>query len=166
MNAIKLFVSLLFICSPSYLFGQEVVRFDNGEWERKQNREEVARIFDGRVDTAIINMRRYLAGHNSLDPEIYFGLSLAHSVKRMPDSSYAHFSKAIQLGLPFTRFLAGPREAFTTLYQDERFLAYLAQHPIDLVHGPLLGAVSETSAKIWVRTRTEAQVRIHVKNGI
>ena len=79
------------------IHAQEVVSYDGAEWNRKENREEVARIFYGEVDLAIENMKTRLADQLDKDPELFFGLALAFSKKMDADKSWQYFEAAIDI---------------------------------------------------------------------
>ena len=73
-------VILLFACLFSLVINAqvEVVEYDNNEWARKENREEIARIYYGEVDEAISNMQEKKEEPGlKHDPELLYSLSLA-----------------------------------------------------------------------------------------
>ena len=67
---------------------------------------------------------------------------------------------APERSLPFTGFLAGPRELLEPLRNTEEFRRYAAQNELQLIHGPMLGSLIETSFRFWVRTVGEVPVRV------
>jgi alkaline phosphatase D len=60
------------------------------------------------------------------------------------------------------RFLAGPRDLLAPLIESPACRDYLAQHPAPLVHGPMLGVMTDNSVNVWVRTADESQVTVRV----
>jgi alkaline phosphatase D len=74
----------------------------------------------------------------------------------------ATMHRGIEAGLPLERFVAGPRELLAPLTESKAFRDYLASRPVRLVHGPLLGAVTDNSVQCWVRTADEAAVTMRV----
>ena len=76
------------------------------------------------------------------------------------DEAMEAVKRAEALGLPLARFIAGPREVFRPLIDSKAFRARAAGKPIRLVHGPLLGDVTDRSARIWVRTAKAARVSV------
>jgi hypothetical protein len=103
--ASNILLFLAFAILPFYGFTQEVVSYDSQEWQRKENREEIARIYYGEVNQAIENMKSRLAAQTEKDPELLFGLSLAWSVKKNRNKSFEYFQAAIDNGLPISRFM-------------------------------------------------------------
>lgn len=143
------------------LIAQEgVVEYDREEWARKENRQEIARIYYGEVDEAISNMKDQMKepGKEN-DPELLFGLSLAWSVKEDADKSFSYFEQALEHGLPVTRFMTR-MQGFETLYDQKAFQEKIEPYRNQPVHGPVLGAMSDSSSKIWLRTWDESIVRV------
>ncbi|MDB4637465.1 alkaline phosphatase D family protein [bacterium] len=74
--------------------------------------------------------------------------------------------EAIELGLPFERLLVGPREELSKLHQFPRFQKWKSElKPSKMIHGPMLGKVTCSSASFWVRTDGEVKVRLTVGEG-
>ncbi len=70
--------------------------------------------------------------------------------------------KALKSGLPLERFLAGPREFLKPLTHSAEFRKYFPAYPGKLIHGPLLGSVTDHSARFWVRTLGADTVTVRV----
>lgn len=157
---LTLFFTFL-LSMPFILHSQEVVSYDSDEWHRKENRQEIARIYSGEVDAAINNMKTLLADQAEKDPELLFGLSLAYSVKNDSRRSFNYFQQALENGLQISRFMTA-MEGFETLHRHQPFLDAIAPYKNLPVHGPVLGALTDTSAKIWFRTWQEAEVMVKV----
>ena len=69
---------------------------------------------------------------------------------------------AVEHGAEFGRFLAGPKEAFASLYQAEGFAEWKSSLDLKLIHGPMIGDVSANSAKVWLRTATPMKASVSV----
>ena len=96
-------------------------------------------------------------------PETHYTLSMLHSMQGDAAKALEHAQAAVAKGLQVERFVAGPREAFAALYAAEGYREWLAaQHPQGLLHGPMLGHVTEDAASFWVRTAEESAVTIQV----
>ncbi len=63
---------------------------------------------------------------------------------------------ALAAGLPLERFVAGPRKVLSKLPPVEGSI------DVELVHGPMVGAVTSEAASFWVRTREPATVTIRI----
>jgi len=157
----QFFIFLLGCILPMVINAQvEVVEYDNNEWARKENREEIARIYYGQVDEAIANMqekeKESVLKH---DPELLFSLSLAWSLKGNANKSFNYFEKAIEQGLPVTRFMTR-MPGFETLYDVKAFQKKIAPWKNRPMHGPQLGTLTGNSSKIWIRTWDESKVEV------
>jgi alkaline phosphatase D len=71
-----------------------------------------------------------------------------------------YVEKALEDGLPFSRFVAGPRDLLKPLTDRAEFKELIQKHGTELLHGPMLGCVTDTGAKFWVRTANEVPVQI------
>jgi len=72
---------------------------------------------------------------------------------------------AVKHGAQIGRFVAGSGEAFKALREAEGFAEWLGSHDVQLVHGPMIGDVTGTSAKVWLRTAEPMTVAVSVSGG-
>ncbi|MFC2084258.1 alkaline phosphatase D family protein [Bacteroidota bacterium] len=96
------------------------------------------------------------------DLESLFNLTIAYSRKGVPDSALLYFYESLEKGLPFERYLSGPRELLQSLYQTEDFQFLQSEKAVKLIHGPMLGSFMENSIRIWLRTIEESDILIKV----
>jgi alkaline phosphatase D len=89
---------------------------------------------------------------NPDDPEALYAMAIFWSRWGHPDRAMLSVERALAAGLPFERFLAGPRDLLAPLYRTEAFRKLAAERDVAVVHGPLLGDVTARSARLWVRT--------------
>ncbi|MEE2888442.1 MAG: alkaline phosphatase D family protein, partial [Planctomycetota bacterium] len=68
--------------------------------------------------------------------------------------------KALAAGLPAERFVAGPRELFKTIAKTPAYRKLMAAHAERLVHGPVLGHLTDSQVKVWLRTSRPGPVRV------
>jgi len=94
------------------------------------------------------------------DPESLYLMMLTQSLLGNVDQALELARKATEAGLPFERILAGPRDALAALTGSDEFKEWAAEQAKQLVHGPTLGSVTGTSARVWVRTAQEAEVTV------
>jgi len=127
-------------------------------------RDAVSDIVDGKYDAAIKHFEGYLSEHPK-DLESMYGLAVACAQKGEIDKAVSYVQKAVGEGLPFARFLAGPRDLLKPLTNSSGFKVLAKKHTVELLHGPMLGCVTESSAKFWVRTANEVPVEIVVKSA-
>lgn len=153
---VKLFVvvTLLLCVSKSYAIEQY----------KNQTRDAISQIVDGKVDNAIKRMEKYLEKEPN-DLESLYGLAVAYSQKKDIDAAMSYVERAVAEGLPFGRFVAGPRDLLKDLTNSRKFKSLARKQAVKLVHGPMLGCVTDNSAKFWVRTAKESRVTVSVANA-
>lgn len=131
------------------------------KYYKRQGQRQMLEILEGRLDTAIAICKHTLEIQPN-DLESYFNLSIAYAQKNMIDSSLQYIRLALNYGLPFGRFLAGPRDLLEPVYQTEYFKELIRKNDLKILHGPMTGAVTVNSVKIWLRTVDESNVEIQV----
>jgi len=100
------------------------------------------------------------------DLESLFNLVVAKCQMKDIKGAMETMKQAVNLGLPSSRFLAGPRDLLKPLTSTDDFKKYAAKHDTtQLIHGPMLGCVTDHSAKFWVRTVDEVPVQVLVSTS-
>lgn len=122
-------------------------------------REAISKIVDGKFDSAIKDLGKYLQKHPD-DLESLYGLAVAYAQKKDIAKSMEYVHQAIDAGLPLSRFLAGPRDLLKPLTDGAEFKELAEKDGVELLHGPTLGCVTDTSAKFWVRTANEVPIQV------
>ena len=129
-------------------------------WQYKRLvKEQIARIHDGQYDKAIECLNALATNYPS-DPEFMYGLSLAHCGKGDLHMALDFTQRALDAGMPFSRFQAGPRTLLDPLYKQPGFSRMLERYGSSLVHGPMLGCLTDSAASFWVRTWMPSRVTI------
>ena len=64
------------------------------------------------------------------------------------------------------RFVAGPRELLKKLHNYAPFKQMLQDKDVRLLHGPLVGSLTENSARIWLRTAKESAIKVEVSESV
>ena len=146
------------MCLPLFL---SALAIHAAEQYKKLARDTISQIVDGNYDSAIKHFKNYLAKHPE-DLESLYGLAVAYAQKKDIGKAIAYVKQAVDAGLPFSRFLAGPRDLLKPLTDSVEFKALAKKHAMELLHGPMLGCVTDSSAKFWVRTAHEAPVQVLV----
>ena len=118
-------------------------------------------VLDGNPQLAIEECKKVLVDHAD-DLEAMFVLTIAYCNLNEIEMAWSTANTAIKKGLLLERFLAGPRELLKPLYTHREFQKLVKKKGILLLHGPMLGAITETSARIWIRTTKESEVKIEV----
>ena len=134
------------------------------EQYKNQTRNAISQIVDGKLDDAIKRMEKYLEKEPG-DLESLYGLAVAHSQKKDVDTAMSFVERSVAEGLPFGRFLAGPRDLLKPLTDSRKFKTFARKQDVKLIHGPMLGCVTDSSAKFWVRTAREMSVTVSINNA-
>ncbi|MHC4203836.1 MAG: alkaline phosphatase D family protein [Planctomycetota bacterium] len=152
----SIFVILIVFLSGHYIHAVEQYK--------KQGRDAVSDIVDGKYDAAIEHFKDYLNQHPK-DLESMYGMAVAYAQKQEIDKAVSYVQKAVEEGLPFARFVAGPRDLLKPLTGSSEFKVLADKYAVELLHGPMLGCVTDSSAKFWVRTANEVTVEVVVKSA-
>ncbi len=126
---------------------------------KRRGQRQLLKIIDGEPDEAIV-LAEYRLDENPQDAESYFILTVAYSQKNDIEKAMSSMLGAIERGMNFGRFLAGPRDLLESLTLSKPFRDYAAQAGQRLLHGPMLGGVSSSEASFWARTSGENTLTI------
>jgi alkaline phosphatase D len=122
------------------------------------HRNAVRHVAAGKLEAA----RKELAKAEADDPETMFVEMLALLAAGDVASAAAEADKAVDAGLPVERLFAGPRAALAPLRQSKQWRKWSALRKSALLHGPMVGSVTDRSARIWLRTAQPANVSVAV----
>lgn len=131
------------------------------EQYKKQNRDAIAYIVDGKVDTIISYFNAYLEAFPE-DLESHYGLAIAYTQKEQWDKAMQHVRISVDKGLPVERYIAGPRSLFEPLVEQPVFQEFVQGKYSSLIHGPMLGHFTDRSARIWLRTDAERKLELNI----
>lgn len=128
---------------------------------KRRGQRQLLAVLDGHPELAVKLCEKRLE-ENPDDLESLFVLTIARTQQGQLPEAFRLMKRAIAAGLPFERFLAGPRGLLKPLTESPKFKQFAAKHPVQLLHGPMLGSVSDSSAAFWVRTKNEITVTVNV----
>jgi len=94
-----------------------------------------------------------------------YGMAVAHAHKHEIDKAVTYVQQAVDEGLPFARFLAGPRDLLKPLTSSPEFKVLAEKYDVEMLHAPMLGCLPDSSAKFWIRTAHEAPIEVVVKSA-
>ena len=119
---------------------------------------------NGETDAAIQLVAKPPRKMNSpiSEAEQQFVLTMAACIQGDADVAFKYAQQAVANGLPIERLQAGPRDTLAPLFANKAFKTWLESRKKPLLHGPLLGSVTDSSASFWLRTSKEADVRVIV----
>ena len=100
---------------------------------------------------------------DAADPETLFVRTMLALKRDDVASAIKTAEAALDAGLPLARFVAGPRDLLAPLYRTDAFDGWLRKRgKTPLLHGPMLGSVTDTSAVFWMRTATASKLQIKI----
>ena len=116
-------------------------------------------IMKGNTADAIKGLEAH-AKSSPKDAETQYMLAVAYAKSGNTKGALAATQRAIDLGLPAARFVAGTRTGLESLQKEKQYMALVDQNRGRPAFGPMLGDVSGNSVKIWVRTIGAASVKV------
>ena len=131
---------------------------------KRRGQRQMLDIVRGRPEEAARYAEELLAA-DPADQESLFNLAVARAQLGQLNQAMEAVRRAEEAGLPFERFLAGPRNLLCPLIDHEPFQREVARRDIKLIHGPAVGSVTGTSARFWVRTAEESAIQVIVGSG-
>jgi len=145
-------------------WGHSFSKKPNPRQPKRQGQHAMFNIVEGRYDQVAQYCQELLAA-NQNDSEVLYNLTIAQIQLKDIDAAVRSMKRALDAGLPFARFLAGPRELLEPLTETSQFKEYAARHNVQLIHGPMIGCLTDRAAKFWVRTLDETPVQVLVSNA-
>lgn len=128
---------------------------------KRIHQQALKQITDGNAARAVAALQDVIRKRPD-DAESRFMLTVALAQVGKIDEAVAAMQQAIKLGLPPARFIAGPRDLLAPIHARKEFKQLLEKPESLLVHGPLIGSVTDSSVSVWVRTSRPATVHVFV----
>jgi alkaline phosphatase D len=128
---------------------------------KKYPRDQITKLSRGDVKSARSYWEKYLA-KNPDDLESHYGLAICYAQDGNIEKAMKIAQAGVKKGLPFARFLAGPRDLLKPLTDSAPFQTWANKEGIELLHGPTLGCLTDRRAKFWFRTWHEVKIDVHV----
>ena len=147
---------------PEYDLGgahrpQPDLSFRKEKQYKRVHQSSLRLILRGEIEKTEKFLNRYLAEHAG-DAETLYMLGVLHGQKGEIELAETFLRRAIEAGLPEGRLVAGPREIMMPLVETELLKGLIHKDRNRLVHGPLVGSISGTTASFWVRTADVSNV--------
>ena len=121
---------------------------------KKQLRKILLLQTTGKIDKSLEEVNRFLKKYPN-DHEHLFLKTIGLTKKGKLKDALEQVRQAVKAGLPFERFLAGPRNMLAPLYETKGFKALVMKYGKALIHGPMVGSVTHDRARFWIRTATD-----------
>ena len=108
-----------------------------------------------------------LSAADTTEPETHFVRMLSSLRQGKITAAVEHATTALENGLPFERLVAGPRDLLADLYATPEYKDWQQKYkPGLLIHGPMVGSVTDAGASFWIRAAQEATFLVRVyKDG-
>ncbi len=116
-------------------------------------------ILRGELEKTETFLNEFLSDHSD-DAETLYMLGILKGQQGEIQAAESFMRQALAVGLPEGRLIAGPREMLKPLAETELLSALKEKYKRQIVHGPLVGNVTGTSASFWVRTSDEVDIEI------
>jgi alkaline phosphatase D len=133
-------------------------RFFISEKPPRIGQPQLLLLLDGRVEEAVALCEQRLAADRT-ELESLYVLALARGQQGRPDDANRLLETALALGLPPERLLAD-RSPLMTRLQETVVWRHVARESPGLLHGPMLGAMTPTGVRVWIRTLKESEVEV------
>ena len=140
-----------------YLFFLAILIVESALAQHDPQRNATQAIADGKIAAA----EKILSKADAGDPETQFVQMMLALKQGETEAAVGLAQSALGAGLPFSRFVSGPRELLGELHQTEWFKEH-ERGRSPLLHGPMVGAVTGSSASFWLRTAGASKVQVMV----
>ncbi len=153
----------IYFCSSLSLFIIFVFSLSNLLAQHDRERNAFRYLAEGKLDKAYFELKN---GKKHTDPaEKAFISTLCLLEEKKVKEAFKMAQLAVELGLPFERFVTEPREWLVPLHKFQAFQKWKDKmNPSLLVHGPMLGQVTDDSASFWFRTDGPCEIGVEI-NG-
>ncbi|MCL4215805.1 MAG: alkaline phosphatase D family protein [Candidatus Hydrogenedentes bacterium] len=156
-NLVRILSTSFYICIHVCA---QVVDIEDDQYKRiHQNAVEA--VLAGNTAGAIEALEGLLAGQPD-DADTWYTLAIAQAHHGDAGAAVESLKQALAHGLPVGRVSAGKYNLLAPLQDDAAFQELLRDKGSPLVHGPMVGNVTDASASFWVRTAVESEVQVRV----
>lgn len=157
----SLVVSLLLLASPPTWAqnAQTAKRKVKLNQYKRLHQDALQKIVRGDVQQAIQDLDAVLEKLPE-DMESHYMLAVAYARLGETDKAIASVKDALDVGLPASRFVTGTRTGLEPLREREAFKQLVDSPDNTLAHGPMLGCLTDTSVRVWVRTAGPRRVTV------
>ena len=152
---------MLLACAVVPLQAQKTPKFKLNQYKRVH--QVALNLITSRKTETAISALEVFAAANPMDAESHYMLTVARAQAGQLPNAIASMNKAIELGLPPERFVAGTRTLLQPIHKTTEYQALATRLSDRVAHGPMLGCLEGNSVRIWLRTTNAAAVRIEAK---
>ncbi len=131
----------------------------NKRFYKRRGQRQMLDIVEGRPQETIDYCMELLEDDPN-DLESLYNLAIARAQLNQENEAIKNVNEALDRGLPFERFQAGPRKELQALSQITAFKELEQERGRALIHGPMIGRMKDDGVSVWVRTAREANVQV------
>jgi alkaline phosphatase D len=135
------------------------------DWYKRIGQRMMLDLMDNKIDETATYARHILENRYPNDLEALFNLAVSLAHQDRMDEAMERVKQSVEHGLPFGRYLAGPRDILRPLTESPLFKEYASNFNIPVLHGPMVGRVTDRSASFWVRTPHEDIVQVRLSRS-
>jgi alkaline phosphatase D len=135
----------------------EIKKGDLGKYKRRHTRV-MEFLMAGEFEKARSRLDKWF-GVDPKDPENYYMLAVIECQAGQVPQAVAAMQRSLELGLAPERIVGGTHTLLDPVKNTLEFKQIAAKLAGRIVSGPMLGVVTESSSKIWVRTVQPADVQ-------
>jgi len=131
---------------------------------KRINRESIALIEAGYMDEAHTYLLDFIEKYPD-DLEGLYAITVLQTRRGNLKKAVYYAEQALRKGLPVPRFKASLLDWLKPLLRSEAFVKATAPYESSdnvLVHGPMLGQLTDTSVSVWLRTSESVNVKVKV----
>ena len=158
----RLALAFLAAASPAVLLAQ-IAKKPNESQYKRIHQDALKMIKAGKLNDAI-GYLNYHRVRNPEDAETMFMLAVAQAHDGAAEDAAASVQKALDLGLPPGRFIAGPHDLLAPLRELPAYKELADKLKGSVIQGPMLGDVTDKTARVWFRTAGPATVQVLYAN--
>lgn len=120
-------------------------------------KESRRKLRDGKYEESVTLLNKKIA-NDPQESEWVAQLAFAQAQLGNTEQAMAALRKAVTMGVAPERFVAEAHNLLEPLSETAAFREWLSEHGSGVIHGPMLGALTDRSARVWIRTAGEATV--------
>ena len=126
---------------------------------KRRGQRQLLEILDNNLNEAL-QLTNIRLEEDNTDAESYYIQAVIYAkMNKIPECVKA-MKSALNNGMSFSRFMAGPRELLKPLYSSAEYINEYKKYGSNLIHGPMLGQVTDSKASFWFRTLKEDVVEV------
>jgi alkaline phosphatase D len=159
----RIIFSLIMAGTISFSFAEKKKSSGKKNQYKKQNRDRISEIVLDKEKKVEEYFLKYLKKSPD-DLESMYGLVLSYTKQDKLKEAVKYMQLSLEKGIDFSRYIAGPRNMLTALYETKEYKAAYVAYTKPVIHGPLIGSTGSDFTSVWMRTDKEREVTLQVSD--